>query len=89
MAFWILDAIEKQYQAVRNLYENTDLFTNPKYASALNSETGEVDYNSDAFKQMFADHLKELAASAVRPVVLLENILHKVLKMLPPRLQTT
>lgn len=62
--FFDMDAIEKQYQAVRNLYENTDLFTNPKYASALNSETGEVDYNSDAFKQMFADHLKELAASA-------------------------
>lgn len=63
-SFLDMDAIEKQYQAVRNLYENTDLFTNPKYASALNSETGEVDYNSDAFKQMFADHLKELAASA-------------------------
>lgn len=62
--FLDMDAIEKQYQAVRNLYENTDLFTNPKYASALNSKTGEVDYNSDAFKQMFADHLKELAASA-------------------------
>lgn len=62
--FLDMDAIEKQYQSVRNLYENTDLFTNPKYASALNSETGEVDYNSDAFKQMFADHLKELAASA-------------------------
>lgn len=62
--FLDMDAVEKQYQAVRNLYENTDLFTNPKYASALNSETGEVDYNSDAFKQMFADHLKELAASA-------------------------
>ena len=62
--FLDMDAIEKQYQAVRNLYENTDLFTNPKYASALNSETGEVDYNSDAFKQMFADHLKELATSA-------------------------
>ena len=62
--FLDMDAIEKQYQAVRNLYKNTDLFTNPKYASALNSETGEVDYNSDAFKQMFADHLKELAASA-------------------------
>ena len=62
--FLDIDAIEKQYQAVRNLYENTDLFTNSKYASALNSETGEVDYNSDAFKQMFADHLKELAASA-------------------------
>lgn len=62
--FLDMDAIEKQYQAVRNPYENTDLFTNPKYASALNSETGEVDYNSDAFKQLFADHLKELAASA-------------------------
>lgn len=31
--FLDMDAIEKQYQAVRNLYENTDLFTNPKYAT--------------------------------------------------------
>ena len=58
------DSIEKKYQAVRNLYDKTDLFTNPAYKDALNPETGEIDYNSDAFKQMFADHLAQLAASA-------------------------
>lgn len=58
------DSVEKKYQAIRNLYDKTDLFTNPAYKDALNSETGEIDYNSDAFKQMFADHLAQLAASA-------------------------
>ena len=58
------DSIEKKYQAIRNLYDKTDLFTNPAYKDALNSETGEIDYNSDAFKQMFADHLAQLATSA-------------------------
>ena len=58
------DSIEKKYQAIRDLYDKTDLFTNPAYKDALNSETGEIDYNSDAFKQMFADHLEQLAASA-------------------------
>lgn len=58
------DSVEKQYQAVRDLYDKTDLFTNEKYKDALNPETGEIDYNSDAFKQMFADHLKELAGTA-------------------------
>lgn len=58
------DSIEKKYQAIRDLYDKTDLFTNPAYKDALNSETGEIDYNSDAFKQMFADHLAQLAASA-------------------------
>ena len=58
------DSIEKKYQAIRDLYDKTDLFTNPAYKDALNSETGEIDYNSDAFKQMFADHLAQLATSA-------------------------
>lgn len=58
------DDIEKKFQAIRNLYGNTDLFTNQAYKDALNPETGEIDYNSDAFKQMFADHLAQLAASA-------------------------
>ena len=58
------DSVEKKYQAIRNLYDKTDLFTNPAYKDALNSETGEIDYNSDAFKQMFADHLAQLATSA-------------------------
>lgn len=58
------DSVEKKYQAIRNLYDKTDLFTNPAYKDALNPETGEIDYNSDAFKQMFADHLTQLATSA-------------------------
>lgn len=58
------DSVEKKYQAIRNLYDKTDLFTNSAYKDALNSETGEIDYNSDAFKQMFADHLAQLATSA-------------------------
>ena len=58
------DSIEKKYQAIRDLYDKTDLFTNPAYKDALNPETGEIDYNSDAFKQMFADHLAELATTA-------------------------
>lgn len=58
------DSIEKKYQAIRDLYDKTDLFTNPAYKDALNPETGEIDYNSDAFRQMFADHLAQLAASA-------------------------
>ena len=58
------DSIEKKYQAIRDLYDKTDLFTNPAYKDALNPETGEINYNSDAFKQMFADHLAELATTA-------------------------
>lgn len=58
------DSIEKKYQAIRDLYDKTDLFTNPAYKDALNPETGEIDYNSDAFKQMLADHLAELATTA-------------------------
>lgn len=58
------DDIEKKFQAIRNLYGNTDLFTNQAYKDALNPETGEIDYNSDAFKQMFADYLAGLATTA-------------------------
>ena len=62
--FFDADSIEKKYQAIRDLYDKTDLFTNPAYKDALNPETGEIDYNSDAFRQMFADRLAQLAASA-------------------------
>lgn len=58
------DSIEKQYQAVRDLYDNTSLFTNEAYANVLNPKTGEIDYESDAFKQMFADYLAQLASTA-------------------------
>jgi hypothetical protein len=58
------DDIEKKFQAIRNLYGNTDLFTNQAYKDALNPETGEIDYNSDAFKQMFAGYLAGLATTA-------------------------
>lgn len=58
------DSIEKKYQAIRNLYDKTDLFTNPAYKDTLSPETGEINYDSDAFRQMFADHLAQLATSA-------------------------
>ncbi len=64
--FGALDAddVDKKYQAIRDLYDKTDLFTNEKYASALNPETGEVDYNSEAFKKMFLDSLDKMATDA-------------------------
>lgn len=63
--FGALDAdnVDKKYQAIRNLYDNTDLFTNDKYAGALNPETGDIDYNSDAFKDMFLDSLDKMIAA--------------------------
>lgn len=57
------DDVEKQYQAIRDLYDNTDLFTEDRFASALNPETGTVDYNSDAFKQMFLEKLDNMATA--------------------------
>ena len=63
--FGLLDSddVEKKYQAIRDLYDNTDLFTNDKYAGALNPETGDIDYNSDAFKDMFLDSLDKMIAA--------------------------
>ena len=58
------DDVEKQYQAIRDLYDNTDLFTNEKYTGALNVESGTIDYNSDAFKQMFLASLDKMASTA-------------------------
>lgn len=57
--FGALDAddVDKKYQAIRDLYDNTDLFTDERFAGALNPENGEIDYNSDAFKQMFLEKL--------------------------------
>lgn len=57
------DDVEKQYQAIRDLYDNTDLFTDERFAGALNPETGLVDYNSDAFKQMFLEKLDGMATA--------------------------
>ena len=57
------DDVEKQYQAIRDLYDNTDLFTDDRFAGALNPETGLVDYNSDAFKQMFLEKLDGMATA--------------------------
>lgn len=63
--FGLLDSddVEKKYQAIRDLYDNTDLFTNDKYAGALNPETGDIDYNSDAFRDMFLDSLDKMIAA--------------------------
>ena len=63
--FGALDAdnVDKQYQAIRDLYDKTDLFTNPDFAGALNPETGTVDFNSEAFKQAFLSYLDEMIAA--------------------------
>lgn len=57
------DGVDKQYQAIRDLYDNTDLFTDERFAGALNPETGLVDYNSDAFKQMFLEKIDGMATA--------------------------
>ena len=57
------DGVDKQYQAIRDLYDNTDLFTDERFAGALNLENGEIDYNSDAFKQMFIEKLDSMATA--------------------------
>lgn len=64
--FGALDAddVDKQYQAIRDLYDNTDLFTNEKYVGALNIDSGTINYNSDAFKQMFLASLDKMASAA-------------------------
>lgn len=63
--FGALDAdnVDKQYQAIRDLYDKTDLFTNPDFAGALNPETSTVDFNSEAFKQAFLSYLDEMIAA--------------------------
>lgn len=63
--FGALDAedVDKKYQAIRDLYNNTDLFTDDRFAEALNPETGLVDYDSDAFKQMFLEKLDGMATA--------------------------
>lgn len=57
------DDVEKQYQAIRDLYDNTDLFTDDRFAGALNPETGLVDYDSDSFRQMFLEKLDGMATA--------------------------
>lgn len=63
--FGALDAddVDKKYQAIRDLYDNTDLFMDERFAGALNPENGEIDYNSDAFKQMFLEKLDGMATA--------------------------
>lgn len=63
--FGLLDAdsVEKQHQAIRDLADGSELFTNADYAGALNPETGEIDYNSDAFKKIFLDRLDSMIAA--------------------------
>lgn len=63
--FGALDAedVDKKYQAIRDLYDNTDLFTDERFAGALNPENSEIDYNSDAFKQMFLKKLDGMATA--------------------------
>lgn len=63
--FGALDAddVDKKYQAIRDLYDNTDLFTDERFAGALNPETGLVDYDSAAFKKMFLEKLDGMATA--------------------------
>ena len=63
--FGALDAddVDKKYQAIRDLYDNTDLFTDERFAGALNPESGGIDYNSDTFKQMFLEKLDGMATA--------------------------
>ena len=63
--FGALDAedVDKKYQAIRDLYDNTDLFTDERFAGALNPENGKIDYNSDAFKKMFLKKLDGMATA--------------------------
>lgn len=55
--------VDKKYQAIRDLYDNTDLFTDDRFAEALNPETGLVDYDSAAFKKMFLEKLDGMATA--------------------------
>lgn len=54
------DTVEKQYQAMKDIADNTDLFKSDAY----NPETGEVDFNSQAFKDAFVASLEKMASTA-------------------------
>lgn len=62
--FGLLDSddVEKQHEALLQLAKNTDVFKSEAY----NPETGEVDFNSDAFKKSVIGYLNGMADAAAK-----------------------
>lgn len=62
--FGLLDSddVEKQHEALLQLAKDTDVFKSKAY----NPETGEVDFNSKAFKDSVVEYLKGMAAAAAQ-----------------------
>lgn len=62
--FGLLDSddVEKQHEALLQLAKDTDVFKSEAY----NPETGEVDFNSDAFKKSVIEYLKGMADAAAQ-----------------------
>jgi hypothetical protein len=62
--FGLLDSddVEKQHEALLQLAKNTDVFKSEAY----NPETGEVDFNSDAFKKSVIGYLNSMADAAAK-----------------------
>lgn len=62
--FGLLDSddVEKQHDALLQLVKDTDVFKSEAY----NPETGEVDFNSDAFKNSVVEYLKGMADAAAQ-----------------------
>ena len=62
--FGLLDSddVEKQHEALLQLAKDTDVFKSEAY----NPETGEVDFNSDAFKNSVVEYLKGMADAAAQ-----------------------
>ena len=57
------DDVDKSIRQFGTCTDNTDLFTDERFAGALNPENGEIDYDSDAFKQMFLEKLDGMATA--------------------------
>lgn len=62
--FGLLDSddVEKQHEALLQLAKDTDVFKSEAY----NPETGEVDFNSDAFKKSVVGYLNGMADAAAK-----------------------
>lgn len=62
--FGLLDSddVEKQHEALLQLAKDTDVFKNKAY----NPETGEVDFNSKAFKDSVVEYLNGMADAAAQ-----------------------
>lgn len=56
------DDVEKQHEALLQLAKNTNIFKSEAY----NPETGEVDFNSDAFKKSVIGYLNGMADAAAK-----------------------